>query len=309
MHGFDVDDRLRRAYVAVITGELSERTFLGGLAGVCEALNHNLSGSGNRQAHKLGFSQLYRATHQAAGDIELGLIYGEALRSNHEQHRIDAVGAHYLAGFALRPPCLTVEPTMLAGRAVHGDPPWPLYHLAVDPDIEAAACRIACKGHIAGTDIAATVAGPEFRRWKPGYVDLLTTQNDLVDGRAAFVDVHRGDAAAHDRARRHDHVTGRERGIEADRKCVPLLAGAEHIAKHPRAELAARKMIEQQRRRLDSAAGKKCDGGKFFDRIDGRTSATQPARGFDQRQPLAQVAPCDSISVSPVPAAIVARNR
>src|SRR5215468_1325594 len=116
MYGFDVDDRLRRTYVAVIARELSERTFLGGLAWVCEALDHNFSGSGNRQAHELGFGQLYRATHQAAGNVELGLIRREALRSHHEQRRINAIGAHHLAGLALRPPRLAVKPTMLAGE-------------------------------------------------------------------------------------------------------------------------------------------------------------------------------------------------
>src|SRR5215467_3590256 len=230
MHGFDVDDRLRRAYVAVVASELSERTFLGGLAGVCEALDYNLSGSRNRQAHKLGFGQLYRTTHQATGDIELGLIRREALRSHHEQHRINAIGAHHFAGLALRPPRLPVKPTMLAGGAVHGNAARPLYHLAVNPHIDTAGHRITGKRHVAGTNIAATVAGPEFRCWKPGDVDLRATQNDLVDGRSEFVHVYWGDAPADDSARRRDHVEGRERGVEADRKCIPLLASAEHIA-------------------------------------------------------------------------------
>src|SRR5260221_13790217 len=84
MPGFYVEDGLRRTYVAVIAGELSERTFLSGLSGVCEALDHDLGRGGNRQAHKFGFGQLYRAPHQAAGDIELRHICGEALRSYHK---------------------------------------------------------------------------------------------------------------------------------------------------------------------------------------------------------------------------------
>src|SRR5262249_60376134 len=106
MHGLDVDDWLRRAYVAVIAGKLSKRTFLGGLSGVCKALDYNLSGSRNRQAHKLGFGQLDRATHQATGDVELGLIRCEPLGPHHEKHRIQPVAAHNLTRIAPDPPRL-----------------------------------------------------------------------------------------------------------------------------------------------------------------------------------------------------------
>ena len=63
MHGLDVDDGLRRAHIAVIAGELAAGAFLGSIAGVCEALDHNLGEGGNRQAHKFGFGHLYRSTH------------------------------------------------------------------------------------------------------------------------------------------------------------------------------------------------------------------------------------------------------
>src|SRR5262249_32308204 len=140
------------------------------------------------------------------------------------------VGAHHLTGLALRPPGFAIKPSVLAGGAVHGDAGRPLYHLAVDPDIDTACRGISCKGHVAGTDITPAVAGPEFRGWKPGEVDLRAAQNDLADGRAELVHVNRGNAAAHDRTGRCNHVAGRERGVEADRKCISLLARTEHIA-------------------------------------------------------------------------------
>lgn len=70
------------------------------------------------------------------------------------------------------------DPATLYGRASsNGDPAPRLYHLAVDPDIDAAGRQIACKGHIAGADIASAIARPEFRRWKPGDVDLLAADS------------------------------------------------------------------------------------------------------------------------------------
>ena len=139
----DLDHRLLRALAAVIAGELAERAFHLGVAGMQQALDHELGVGRDRQADVFGLGQFDRAAHDATGDVELRLLGAEHLRRQHEQHRIDAVSRDHLARLAARPPGLAIEPAVLARRAVEPDPARPVQHLPVAADIDAAGLGIA----------------------------------------------------------------------------------------------------------------------------------------------------------------------
>ena len=71
MNGLDLDHRLQRALVSVVAGELAERAFELGIAGMEQSLDHQLGVSRDRQADMLRRGQLDRPAHDAAGDLEL----------------------------------------------------------------------------------------------------------------------------------------------------------------------------------------------------------------------------------------------
>ena len=196
--------------------------------------------------------QFDAAAHHAAGDVELGFLGAEHLRRQHEQHRIDAVGGDHLAGLALLPPRLAVEPAVLAGRAVEPDAARPVQHLPVAADVDAAGVGRGGQRDVAGADVAAAVARPEFRRRECGEVDVVAAQHDLVDRRLGFRDANRRDPPVHDGARLRDHLGDREIGIEPDRERVALLARAQHVGEDARAGAVAGDVLEQQRRRVFS---------------------------------------------------------
>ena len=236
-------------------------------------------------------------------------VGAEGLRAQHEQHRVDAVGGDHLARFAARPPSFAIDQAVLAGRAVEADAPGPQQHLAVDADIDAPGVGVCRQGDVAGADIAAAVAGPEFRRRKCGEIDLVAAPDDLVDGRRRGRYAHRRDTAAHDAAGRSDHVGGRKSWVDADRKRIALLAGAEHVGEHAGAAAVAGEVLEQQGRGVLAPRRHDGDRRQFFVGIDDLSDAQQPAVGLDQRQPFPQVAPADRRGVHGRGSGSLARHR
>jgi hypothetical protein len=116
MHRLHLDHRLRRALATVVAGELAERSFVLAVTGVQQSLDHQLGIGRDREADIFRFGQFDAASHQAAGDVEFGLLDAEHLRRQHEQHRIDAVSGDHLARFAARPPGFAVEQACLPGE-------------------------------------------------------------------------------------------------------------------------------------------------------------------------------------------------
>ena len=147
------------------------------------------------------------------------------------------------------------------------------------------------EGDVAGPDITAAVAGPELRDRKSGEVDLVAGQDDLVHRRIALGDANRRDAPRHDRARRRDHAGDRKAGVDADGKGVAFLAGAEHVAQDAGLRAVTGELLEQQGRRILAPGGQQRDGPQFFVRLDRRCDMLEEAIGFDQIEPVAQVAP------------------
>ena len=167
-------------------------------------------------------------------------------------------------------------------------------------------CR---QGDVAGADIAAAVAGPEFRRRKCGEVDLVAPPNDRVDRRRRGRHVHRRNTAAHDAPRRGDHVGGGQCRVDADRERIALLAGAEHVGEHAGAAAVAGEVLEQQRRGVLAPRRQDGDRRQFLVGIDRLADAHEPAVGLDQREPFPQVAPADRRGVRRHGSGSLARHR
>ena len=185
----------------------------------------------------------------------------------------------------------------MPGEQYMRDARGPERHLAIDPDVDAPRGRIAGEGDVAGADVAAAVARPEFRGRKFGDIDVVTPQHDLVDRRIALVDFDRRETAAHDLACRRDHVRGGQGRVETDRERIALLARAEHVAQHLHAEPVTGEPLEEEGRRLGGASGKKRDRGQLLDRVDRHADALELARCFDEREPFAQIAPRDCLGI------------
>ena len=181
---------------------------------------------------------------------------------------------------------------MLAGRAIHADAARAVQHLPVAADIDAAGVGRGGQRDVAGADVAAAVAGPEFRRREFRQVDVVAAQHDLVDRRLAISAPAPARSCRFMMVRDSAIISAIERsGIEADRERIALLAGAQHVGEHARAGFVAGDVLEQQRRRLLAARRHVGDGGKLLVGGDLLADALQFAVPLDQRHPFAQVAP------------------
>ena len=183
---------------------------------------------------------------------------------------------------------------MLAGRAVHADAARAVQHLPVAADVDAAGVGRGGQRDVAGADVAAAVAGPEFRRREIA-VRSMSSPRSTTSFTGAFDFGMRTGAIlpVHDGAGFLDHLRDGKIGIEADRQRVTLLARAQHVGEHARAGLVAGDVLEQQRRSLLGARRHVGDGGEFLVGVDGLADALKLAVALDQRDPFAQIAPAD----------------
>src|SRR5215471_7421235 len=135
---------------------------------------------------------------------------------------------------------------MFAWRTIKPNPSGPMQHLPIDPDIDASGIRMRGQRYVAGADIAATVARPEFWHRKRSEVDHVFPQDDFVDRGDCRRNAHRRYASAHDIAGCRDHLRYREIGMKTDRERITLFAGTEHVREHASAEAIAVERLEQQ---------------------------------------------------------------
>src|SRR4051812_6194493 len=133
----DAYDRLLRATAGVVAGELAERTFGHGLAGMHRAFQHDFGVRRHRQAVELALDDVIRRAAMARGVVVFRKAEADLVAACEKEQRIVAAGDEYRARLPLLPIFLADLTAVLARRDPQAHLVGPLHHrsigAAVDP--------------------------------------------------------------------------------------------------------------------------------------------------------------------------------
>src|SRR5437016_2898499 len=108
----------------------------------------------------LGFGQLHRMSHDAAGGVELRFVWTETHAGDHEQDRVDAERGDDLARLALCPLGFAIDLAVTPRHEVQSNARGRIELLAVAADVQPPRGRIGRDGDAAGPDKGTAVSRP-----------------------------------------------------------------------------------------------------------------------------------------------------
>src|SRR5262249_5146068 len=160
----------------VVAGPFGEWALDALVAGLDEALEHDLGIGRDRQASDRPFDHLDRLAAHAADDLVLAHPVRHLARGHQGGHGLAA--AHYRHRHALAARLVFVAhlPPVLAGRDVEARRLGIVDHHPIGAAVDPALIGIAGDVEAAGTDVAAAVVGVPFRRRESRDVDVIAAQ-------------------------------------------------------------------------------------------------------------------------------------